>query len=183
MIESEYLFRRPWLTARRDKVQLPDGRIHPEFYVLEYPDWVNVIAITTDGQFVMERQYRHALGKTCYEMPCGVVEQGEELLTAAKRELQEETGFGGGEWRHFLSLSPNPSSNTNMSHTFIATRALHRGRAGTSSPLHRGHRCGYPHCSGPPSGRCWSRSLSAFRQGFPGRCKAGGGHCWWALGA
>ena len=121
VIESEYLFRRPWLTARRDKVQLPDGRIHPEFYVLEYPDWVNVIATTTDGQFVMERQYRHALGKTCYEMPCGVVEQGEELLAAAKRELQEETGFGGGEWRHFLSLSPNPSSNTNMSHTFIAT--------------------------------------------------------------
>ena len=121
VIESEYLFRRPWLTARRDRVQLPDGRIHPEFYVLEYPDWVNVIATTVDGQFVMERQYRHALGKTCYEMPCGVVEQGEELLDAAKRELLEETGFGGGEWRHFLSLSPNPSSNTNMSHTFIAT--------------------------------------------------------------
>ena len=96
VIESEYLFRRPWLTARRDKVELPDGRIHPEFYVLEYPDWVNVIATTVDGQFVMERQYRHALGKTCYEMPCGVVEQGEELLAAAKRELQEETGFGGG---------------------------------------------------------------------------------------
>ena len=121
MIESEYLFRRPWLTARRDKVQLPDGRIHPEYYVLEYPDWVNVIATTTDGLFVMERQYRHALGKTCYEMPCGVVEAGEELLAAAKRELQEETGFGGGHWEHFLSLSPNPSSNTNMSHTFIAT--------------------------------------------------------------
>lgn len=121
VIESEYLFRRPWLTARRDKVELPDGRIHPEYYVLEYPDWVNVIAITTDGQFVLERQYRHALGKTSYEIPCGVVEAGEELLYAAKRELMEETGFGGGQWEWFMSISPNPSSNSNMAHTFIAT--------------------------------------------------------------
>ena len=98
ILKSEYLFQRPWLTARRDHIQLPDGRENPEFYVLEYPDWVNVIAITKDGQFVMERQYRHALGKTCYELPCGVMEQGEEPLEAVKRELMEETGYGGGEW-------------------------------------------------------------------------------------
>ena len=56
VLEREYLIKRPWLTARRDKLQLPDGRIVPEYYVLEYPAWVNVIAITRDGQFVMERQ-------------------------------------------------------------------------------------------------------------------------------
>ena len=60
-ISSEYLFRRPWLTVRHDQVRLPDGRINPEFYVLEYPDWVNIIAITENGEFVMERQYRHGL--------------------------------------------------------------------------------------------------------------------------
>ena len=74
ILKSEYLFRRPWLTARRDHVRFPDGRENPEYYVLEYPDWVNVIAITNDGQFVMERQYRHALGRTSYELPCGVME-------------------------------------------------------------------------------------------------------------
>ena len=63
ILKSEYLFRRPWLTVRRDCVELPDGRQNPEFYILEYPDWVNVIAITDDGQFVMERQYRHGSGK------------------------------------------------------------------------------------------------------------------------
>lgn len=57
IIKSEYLFRRPWLTVRRDCVELPDGRQNPEFYVMEYPDWVNVIALTEDGKFVMERQY------------------------------------------------------------------------------------------------------------------------------
>ena len=74
VLESEYLVRRPWLTARRDRLELPDGRIIPEYYVLEYPDWVNVIAITKDGQFVMERQYRHAARKISLELPCGVME-------------------------------------------------------------------------------------------------------------
>ena len=64
ILESEYLIKRPWLTARKDVAQLPDGRINHEYYVLEYPDWVNIIAITEDGDFVLERQYRHALGNT-----------------------------------------------------------------------------------------------------------------------
>ena len=85
VLDSEYLIKRPWLTARRDHLLLPDGREIPEYYVLEYPDWVNVIAITKDGHFVMERQYRHALGCTCYELPCGVMEEGETPLEAAQR--------------------------------------------------------------------------------------------------
>ena len=121
VLESEYLIRRPWLTARRDKLELPDGRIMPEYYVLEYPDWVNVIAVAKDGRFVMERQYRPALGVTAYELPCGVVEAGESPLAAAKRELAEETGYGGGEWRELMRLSPNPSTMTNWTCCFVAT--------------------------------------------------------------
>lgn len=87
---------RPWLTARCDKVELPDGRIIPEYYVLEYPNWVNVIAITKDGRFVMEKQYRHGLGVESIAIPCGVMEKGEDPLIAAQRELLEETGYGNG---------------------------------------------------------------------------------------
>ena len=93
IIESEYLIRRPWLTARRDKVRLPDGRINPEHYVLEYPDWVNVIAITEDGMFVMVEQYRHGLRDVYTELVAGVSEPGEDPLEAAKRELLEEAGY------------------------------------------------------------------------------------------
>lgn len=118
---SEYIIKRPWLTARRDKIELPDGRIIPEFYVLEYPEWVNVIAITTDGRFVMERQYRYAADSTNYEIPCGVMEQGETPLEAAMRELKEETGYGGGQWRELMCISANPTSMTNMTHCFVAT--------------------------------------------------------------
>ncbi len=120
VLSSEYLFKRPWLTVRKECVELPDGRKNPEYYIIEYPDWVNVIAVTEDGNFVMERQYRHALGKTCYEIPCGVMEPGENPMEAAKRELLEETGYGEGEWSEFMTLSPNPSTNTNISHTFVA---------------------------------------------------------------
>lgn len=120
ILESEYLIRRPWLTARRDVAQLPDGRINNEYYVLEYPDWVNIIAITADGDFVLERQYRHGLGNTCFELPCGVIEAGETPLEAAQRELLEETGYSGGTWQEWMTLSPNPATSTNLAHSFLA---------------------------------------------------------------
>ena len=120
-VSSEYIFRRPWLTVRHDKVKLPDGRINPEFYVLEYPDWVNVIAITEDGHIVMERQYRQGLGKTCYEIPAGVMEKGENAEEAARRELEEETGYGGGEWKEIMLISGNCSTTSNLTHCFLAT--------------------------------------------------------------
>lgn len=119
-LKSEYLFNRPWLTIRKDCVQIPNGQINNEFYVLEYPDWVNVIAITRDGSFVMEKQYRHGLGKTCYEIPAGVIEEGETPLEAARRELIEETGYGEGEWRELMTLSGNASTTNNLSHCFVA---------------------------------------------------------------
>lgn len=119
-LESEYLLRRPWLTARRDKVQLPDGRINPEYYILEYPDWVNVIAITKDGEYVMVEQYRHGLSDVFTELVAGVIEKGEEPLAAAQRELLEETGYAGGEWSLNMVISQNPATTTNLTYSFIA---------------------------------------------------------------
>lgn len=120
-LESEYLIRRPWLTARRDKVQLPSGTVHPEYYILEYPSWVNVIAITVDGQFLMVEQYRHGLQDVFTELVAGVMEDGEEPIEAAKRELMEETGYGKGDWKLLTVLSQNPSTTTNLTYCFLAT--------------------------------------------------------------
>lgn len=120
-LESEIIVSRPpWLRVRHDKVQLPDGRINPEFYVLEYPDWVNVIAITEDGKFVMELQYRYGLDRTGYEICAGVMEKGETPEQAARRELEEETGYTGGEWEHIMTISGNSSTTNNLTHCFIA---------------------------------------------------------------
>ncbi|MCI9054033.1 MAG: NUDIX hydrolase [Muribaculaceae bacterium] len=120
VLGSEYLFRRPWLTVRRDRVELPNGTVHPEYYVLEYPTWVNVIAITEEGQFVMVRQYRHGLGEVSTELCAGVAEKGEEPIEAARRELMEETGFGGGDWTLNMVISGNTSTTDNLTYSFIA---------------------------------------------------------------
>lgn len=117
---SEYLIKRPWLTARRDKVELPTGKVFNEYYVLEYPTWVNVIAITKDGEMILERQYRHALGVVSVEIVAGCVEEGETPLEGARRELQEETGYTGGTWTELMTISPNPSTMNNLCHCFLA---------------------------------------------------------------
>lgn len=119
-LSSEYVMRRPWLTARRDVVQLPNGTVHPEFYILEYPDWINVIAIDDGGRFVMIEQYRHGLQDIFTELVAGVVEEGEDPLDAARRELFEETGYTGGEWELLTVLSGNPSTTTNLTHCYLA---------------------------------------------------------------
>jgi len=120
-LKSEIIISRPpWLRVRHDEVQLPDGRVNPEFYVLEYPDWVNVIALTIDGRMVMERQYRHGLGETCVEICAGVIETGETPEEAARRELAEETGYAGGVWEKWMTISGNPSTTDNLTHCFIA---------------------------------------------------------------
>ena len=121
VMESEYLIRRPWLTARRDTVKMPNGVVIPEYYVLEYPTWINVIAITEEGDFVLVRQYRHGLGETRYELCAGVCEEGEEPLTSAQRELFEETGYSGGQWELWMTLSANASTMNNLTYCYLAT--------------------------------------------------------------
>ena len=96
VLESDYVLNTPWITVRKDKIQQPQGTIVDDFYVLEYPNWITVIAITEDGHYVMERQYRHGIMATCYELCGGAVDDGEDPVETAKRELLEETGFSGG---------------------------------------------------------------------------------------
>ncbi len=120
-LASEYLCRRPWMTVRKDTVELPNGVVNDEYYILEYPTWVNVIAITREGKFVMVEQYRHGLQEIFTELVAGVAEAGETPLEAAKRELMEETGYGKGTWRLNMVVSANPGSQNNLSYSFIAT--------------------------------------------------------------
>lgn len=95
----------------------------PEYYVLEYPDWVNTIARTCTGEFVFVRQYRagtrpdllRAVRRACAILRNATPE------AAARRELLEETGFGGGQWSELMVVSANPSTQTNLTHCFVAT--------------------------------------------------------------
>lgn len=116
----EYVLDSKWLKVRKDVVRLPNGVTLDDFFVLEYPTWVNVIAITEDGRFVMERQYRHGLQDIEYEICAGACEDAEDPLIAAKRELLEETGYAGGEWSLYGISAPNPAAMTNLNYTYLA---------------------------------------------------------------
>ena len=121
VLSSEYINREPWFTVRKEKVQLPNGNIIPSYYVMEYPAWINVIAITREGKMIMERQYRHGLGQVNYELCAGVVDPTDATpLEAAKRELLEETGYGKGNWEQWMVLSVNPGTHTNLTYCFLA---------------------------------------------------------------
>lgn len=122
VLESHYIAREgDWFTVRKEKVQLPNGHIVPSWYIIDYPDWINVIAITKQGEFVMISQYRHAIAQTSYELVAGIKDKTDASpMDAAKRELLEESGYGGGKWTPFMKLCPNPTSNSNYSYTFLA---------------------------------------------------------------
>ncbi|HHE07634.1 MAG TPA: NUDIX hydrolase [Chlorobaculum parvum] len=119
-LDSTYLHRRPWLTIRQDKVKLSNSRTIDDYYVQEFADWVNVLAITAEHKAVLIRQYRHGLGEVSWELPAGVTDPGESPLEAAQRELLEETGYSGGEWSPLMTLSPNPALQNNLSYSFLA---------------------------------------------------------------
>lgn len=80
ILESEYLLRHQYMTIRKDKVELNNGHIIHDYFVIEKANWVNVIAITDEGKFVFERQYRHGASVINYELPAGIIEEGEDPL-------------------------------------------------------------------------------------------------------
>jgi 8-oxo-dGTP pyrophosphatase MutT (NUDIX family) len=123
LIESKYVYRDRWLRARADKCELPDGRIMEPYYVIEVPDWTNMVIITKEQRIVLVRQYRHALGTTTLELPGGILEQGESPKESAIREMHEETGYVSDEVEFLMKISPNPALNNNTAYFFLAIDA------------------------------------------------------------
>jgi len=101
----------------------PDGD-YGAFYLLDAPDWITVIPLITDKKgiecFLMVEQFRHGSNEITFEFPAGMIDAGELPLTAARRELLEETGYMAGEVIEIGAVSPNPAFMNNISYTFIA---------------------------------------------------------------
>jgi 8-oxo-dGTP pyrophosphatase MutT (NUDIX family) len=110
--------------VRRDVARSPrTGRAH-DFYVLEGPDWINVVALTADGRMLFVRQFRHGTQAETLELPGGCTEASDASpLASARRELLEETGYVSESWTLLGVVDPNPAIQTNACHTFLALDA------------------------------------------------------------
>jgi 8-oxo-dGTP pyrophosphatase MutT (NUDIX family) len=108
------------LRVRHDYYRFELTGAERDFVVLEFPDWVNIIPITDDGQVVLIKQYRHGISASTWEVPGGVIDAGEEPLAAAIRELKEETGYAAANVRLLGRVSPNPAIQGNWSYSYLA---------------------------------------------------------------
>jgi ADP-ribose pyrophosphatase len=96
-VASENIWQGRFLDVRRDTVELPNGRHATREYIV-HPGAVMVVPIADDGRLVMERQFRHPMGRVMLEFPAGKIDPGEAPFTCAVRELAEETGYRAREW-------------------------------------------------------------------------------------
>ena len=111
------------LKVSADLAVNPRNEHESEYYRLDFPHWVNVIALTEDQQVVLTRQYRHGSKEIELEIPGGVIDPGEDPLKAGMRELLEETGYTGENVRIIGEVNPNPALQENTCYTVFCDNA------------------------------------------------------------
>lgn len=120
-LSSRYLVKEQWATLRVDTCDLQNGVVKDDYFVLEYPNWVNAVALTEDNEIIMVRQYRHAGDIISLEIPGGVIDGDEKPEDAVRRELLEETGYSFQTIALIATLYPNPATANNVTYTYLLT--------------------------------------------------------------
>ncbi|MBO4217159.1 MAG: NUDIX hydrolase [Clostridia bacterium] len=125
-VSGERVYRGTLLDVRKDEIILPDGKPSAREYI-RHVGAVCIVPMTGDGRVIAERQFRYPVGEVMTEIPAGKLDGKEEnRLSAAKRELREETGFTADEWTFLGDYYPSPAYSDERISMYLA-RGLHSG--------------------------------------------------------
>jgi ADP-ribose pyrophosphatase len=108
------------LQVEEHRVELPDGRVIPDWPWLEMPDYVSIAALTREGKFLCFRQTKYAVEGVSLAVPGGYLEEGEDPAVGAPRELLEETGYRSGKWIYFGGYSVDGNRGAGRAHFYLA---------------------------------------------------------------
>lgn len=116
---SEHLLDAPIISVRRDRVTMPNGEANRE--IVEHFGAIAVVC-EKDGNIVLEKQYRHRVGRHLWELPAGLLDKPDEpALECAKRELKEEVGLEAQSWSLITDLVTSPGFCDEAVRVFHAT--------------------------------------------------------------
>lgn len=120
-IASKTIVEDQWIHIKDHTIELPNGTIMENYYGVEMNDWGAVFAITSNKEVIIIKQYRHGLNNVFFELPCGIIDEGEEPIDGCRRELLEETGYTTNEKLIFLGkVNPSPAKFNNWNHCYLA---------------------------------------------------------------
>lgn len=119
----------PWLNLWVEEVRLPDGKVVSDFYTVEQPDHVVIFALDEEERAVALRHYKHGPARINLGFPAGYLMPGEDALTAARRELFEETGYEADDWQHLGTYTVDGNRGNGQGHYFLARGARHVAEA------------------------------------------------------
>ncbi len=113
----------PWVRHWTESVKLPDGRVIDDYHTVVLRDFASIVTFTPDNLLIIQKSYRHGVRRVSLGLPGGYLEVGEDSLTAAKRELLEETGYAAEDWHRICSLVVHGNAGCGTMHAFIARGA------------------------------------------------------------
>lgn len=119
-IKTDTVLSTPYVSVQSDCVEVPSGSVINDFYTVTIQDAVLVVALNENETILLIREYRYACKDVVVECPAGMIEDDEKPLSAAQRELLEETGFTSNTWTYLGPTLESTSKLTNTMHLFLA---------------------------------------------------------------